>query len=82
MEGPRYLGPEEMRGLLREAFAGDPEKSLLQALVRSMSDPAAPTEAGASEGRALPRLHPLLVTYAILTLMVLAIFLVFTFVQF
>jgi hypothetical protein len=82
MERPRWVTPEEMRGLLRDAFAHDPEKSLLESLIHRMTVPASLPRAGLPGGKLSRRLHPLWLTFALWAVVVLAIFLVFTFARF
>jgi hypothetical protein len=73
MGGIGLLSPAEMRVLLRQAFARDPEESLLAEFTRRFSDPAAMPNA---IGRARPR--SLWIALCIFAFLVLGIFCVFT----
>jgi hypothetical protein len=73
MGGSGLLSPAEMRVLLRQAFARDPEESLLAEFTRRLSDPAAMPNA---MGRARP--HRLWVTLCIFVFLIVGIFCVFT----
>jgi hypothetical protein len=66
----------EMRELLRDAYARDPEKSFLANVGRNVSDPAMPRDANNR-----PRIHPLWLTLGLVSLFVMAVFLYFSFVQ-
>ena len=63
-----------MRRILREAYAQDPERSLLGQLARRLRDPAMPF---APNGRS--RAHPLWLTLGLIGLFVLCVFLYFSF---
>jgi hypothetical protein len=71
-----YITEAEMRELLRDAYAGDPEKSFLANVGRNVSDPAMPRDA--SNRR---RIHPLWLIVGLVSLFVMAVFLYFSFVQ-
>jgi hypothetical protein len=73
MGGIGLLSPADMRVLLRRAFAGDPEESLLAELTRRLSDPAAMPNA---IGRTRP--HRLWVSLCIFAFLVFGVFCVFT----
>lgn len=72
----RYITETEMRRLLRDAYAQDPEKSFLGQIGRHASDPAMPRDANNR-----PRIHPLWLTLGLVTLFVMAIFFYFSFVK-
>jgi hypothetical protein len=76
MSPVEYLTAEQMRHLLREVYARDPEKSVLHAIVRRMGNPAC-----ADVGERLPRLHPLWLTFIMLIAFMVAVFFTFTFVR-
>ena len=72
----RYITETEMRRLLRDAYAQDPEKSFLGQIGRNASDPAIPRDANNR-----PRIHPLWLTLGLITLFVMAVFFYFSFVK-
>ena len=72
----RYITETEMRKLLRDAYAQDPEKSFLGQIGRNASDPAIPRDANNRR-----RIHPLWLTLGLVSLFVMAVFLYFSFVQ-
>ena len=72
----RYITETEMRTLLRDAYAQDPEKSFLGQIGRNVSDPAMPRDANNR-----PRIHLLWLTLGLVTLFVMAVFFYFSFVQ-
>jgi hypothetical protein len=72
----RYITETEMRRLLRDAYAQDPEKSFLGQIGRNASDPAMPRDANNR-----PRIHPLWLTLGLVTLFVMAVFFYFSFVK-
>ncbi len=72
----RYITEPEMRRLLRDAYAQDPEKSFLGQIGRNASDPAMPRDANNR-----PRIHPLWLTLGLVTLFVMAVFFYFSFVK-
>ncbi len=63
-----------MRGLLREAYERDPEKSLLAQIGRNASDPAMPRDANNR-----PRMHPLWLTLGVVAVFVIGVFFYFSF---
>ena len=69
----RYITETEMRRLLREAYAQDPEESILGQIGRNASDPAMPRDANNR-----PRIHPLWLTLGLVTLFVMAVFFYFS----
>jgi len=71
-----YITEAEMRELLRDAYARDPEKSFLTNIGRNVSDPAMPRDANNRR-----RIHPLWLTLGLVSLFVMAVFLYFSFVQ-
>jgi len=71
-----YITEAEMRELLRDAYARDPEKSFLANIGRNVSDPAMPRDANNRR-----RIHPLWLTLGLVSLFVVAVFLYFSFVQ-
>ena len=71
-----YITEAEMRELLRDAYARDPEKSFLASVGRNVSDPAMPRDANNR-----PRIHPLWLTLGLVSLFVMAVFLYFSFFQ-
>jgi hypothetical protein len=72
----RYITETEMRRLLRDAYAQDPEKSFLGQIGRNASDPVMSRDANNR-----PRIHPLWLTLGLVTLFVIAIFFYFSFVK-
>jgi hypothetical protein len=72
----RYIAETEMRRLLCDAYAQDPEKSFLGQIGRNASDPAMPRDANNR-----PRIHPLWLTLGLITLFVMAVFFYFSFVK-
>jgi hypothetical protein len=72
----RYITETEMRTLLRDAYAHDPEKSFLGQIGRNASDPAMPRDANNR-----PRIHPLWLTLGLVALFVMAVFFYFSFVR-
>lgn len=72
----RYTTETEMRTLLHDAYAQDPEKSFLGQIGRNVSDPAMPRDANNR-----PRIHPLWLTLGLVTMFVMAVFFYFSFVQ-
>ena len=71
-----YITEAEMRELLRDAYARDPEKSFLANVGGNVSDPAMPRDANNRR-----RIHPLWLTLGLVSLFVMAVFLYFSFVQ-
>jgi hypothetical protein len=71
-----YITEAEMRELLRDAYARDPEKSFLANIGLNVSDPAIPRDAYDRR-----RIHPLWLTLGLVSLFVMAVFLYFSFVQ-
>jgi hypothetical protein len=72
----RYITETEMRNLLRDTYAQDPEKSFLGQIGRNASDPAMPRDANNR-----PQIHPLWLTLGLVILFVMAIFFYFSFVK-
>lgn len=72
----RYITETEMRRLLRDTYAQDPEKSFLGQIGRNASDPAMPRDANNRR-----RIHPLWLTLGFVTLFVMAVFFYFSFVK-
>ena len=66
----------EMRELLRDAYARDPEASLLGQLASSLCDPFIPIDKNKRF-----RLHPLYLILGLLLFFVLCVFLYFSFVR-
>jgi len=71
-----YITEAEMRELLRDAYARDPEKSFLANIGRNVSDPAMPRDANNRR-----RIQPLWLTLGLVSPFVMAVFLYFSFVQ-
>jgi hypothetical protein len=71
-----YITEGEMRELLRDAYAHDPEKSFVANIGQNVSDPAMPRDANNR-----PRIHPLWLTLGFVSLFVIAVFLYFSFLQ-
>jgi len=71
-----YITEAEMRELLRDAYARDPEKSFLANIGRNVSDPAMPRDANNR-----PRIHPLWLTLGLVALFGIGIFFYFSFAQ-
>jgi len=74
MLADKRISAREMRALLREAFAADPEASLLFQLSRRLQDPAVPRN---ESNRSRP--HPLWMTLALILILIVLVFLGFTF---
>lgn len=72
----RYITEPEMRTLLRDAYAQDPEKSFLGQMGRNTSDPAMPRDANNRR-----RIHPLWLTLGLVALFAMAVFFYFSFVK-
>lgn len=72
MPGDQYISEEQMRQHLRQAFAQDAEASLLWQLARKIENPVTPQN---EKGRG--RLHPLLLMFAALIVLVLGSFVYF-----
>ena len=66
-----YTTPEEMRRWLRESFRADPEAGLVAQLAERLRDPA-------SGGKARWRMHPLWLTWFLLLVFMLCVFIGFT----
>ena len=71
-----YITEGEMRKLLCDAYARDPEKSLVANISRNAGDPAMPR---AANNR--PRIHPLWLTLGLVALVVIGVFFYFSFTQ-
>jgi hypothetical protein len=71
-----YISEAEMRELLRDAYARDPEKSFLANVGGNVSDPAMPRDANNR-----PRIHALWLTLGMVTLFAMAVFFYFSFVK-
>jgi len=69
-----YITETEMRRLLREAYAHDPEKSFVAQIGRNASDPAMLRDAN---NRA--RIHPLWLTLGLVAVFVIGVFFYFSF---
>lgn len=76
MREPQHISQTEMRTLLREAYARDPEKGVLGQLARQLRDPAAPQDAGPRF-----RTHPLWLTFGLVAIFVAGIFFYFSFLR-
>jgi hypothetical protein len=76
MRPPEHINATEMRKLLCEAYAQDPEKSILGQVAHRLRDPAMPHDA---KGRS--RAHPLWLTLGLIAIFVVAVFLYFSFRQ-
>ncbi len=72
----RHITEAEMRRLLRDAYAQDPEKSFLGQIGRNASDPAMPRETNNRR-----RIHPLWLTLGLVTLFVMVVFFYFSLVK-
>jgi hypothetical protein len=70
----RHITETEMRTLLRDAYAQDPEKSFLGQIGRNACDPAMPRDANNR-----PRIHPLWLTLGLVALFVAGVFFYFSF---
>ena len=71
-----YLTEIEMRRLLRDAYARDPEKSFLGQIGRNVCDPAMPRDANNR-----PRIHPLWLTLGLVALFGVGVLFYFSFAQ-
>jgi hypothetical protein len=69
-----YITEGEMRKLLRDAYARDPEKSFLANVGRIACDPAMPRDANNRR-----RIHPLWLTLGLTVLFITGVFLYFSF---
>jgi len=65
-----------MRALLREAYLQDPERSFLERFARSLRDPAMPLDVNNRL-----RLHPLWLALGLMVLLVMCVFLYFSFLR-
>ena len=72
----RHISGTEMRELLREAYAQDPERSFLERFARSLRDPAMPLD---EKNR--PRAHPLWLILGLIATLVICIFFYFGFMR-
>jgi len=72
----RYITETEMRNLLRDTYAQDPEKSFLGHIGRNASDPAMPRDANNR-----PRIHPLWLTLGLVAMFVIGVLFYFSFVK-
>jgi hypothetical protein len=73
MREPQHISETQMRTLLREAYAQDPEKSILGQIARRLRDPAMPDDANDRS-----RAHPLWLTLGLIVVFVAGVFLYFT----
>src|SRR5690349_9527508 len=71
----RHISSGEMRLRLRQAFAQDPESSLLWQLSRQLQDPLQTAENGGF------RVHPLWLSLGAISLLALSAFIYFTFMR-
>jgi hypothetical protein len=76
MPEPQHISETDMRTLLREAYAQDPEKSFLGQIVRRLRDPAMPH---AANNRS--RIHPLWLTLGLIAGLVVVVFAYFSFLR-
>ena len=70
----QHISEMEMRKLLREAYAQDPERGFLAQVTRGVSDPAMPRDANSTI-----RFHPLWLTLGLVALFVAGVFFYFSF---
>ena len=70
----RHITEVEMRKLLRDAYAQDPEKSFLGQIGRNTSDPAMPRHANNRR-----RMHPMWLTLVLIVVFVIGVFFYFSF---
>jgi hypothetical protein len=73
---PEHISDTEMRTLLRDAYSQDREKSVLGQFVRRLCDPAVPRDANNR-----PRAHPLWLTLGLIVVLVVGVFLYFSFLR-
>jgi hypothetical protein len=76
MPEPEPISDTEMRRLLRDAYSQDQEKSVLGQFARRLCDPAMPRDA-----KNRPRAHPLWLTLALIVVLVVGVFLYFSFLK-
>ena len=76
MREPQHISETEMRTLLRDAYAQDPEKSILGQIARRLRDPAMPRDANNHS-----RAHPLWLTLGLIAVFALGVFLYFSFLK-
>lgn len=76
MREPEHISESEMRTLLRDAYSQDQEKSVLGQLARRLRDPAMPRDANNRL-----RAHPLWLTLGLIVVLVVGVFLYFSFLR-
>ena len=76
MPEPQHISEADMRTLLREAYAQDPEKSFLGQIARRLRDPALPRDANNRS-----RIHPLWLTLGLIAGLVVIVFAYFSFLR-
>lgn len=76
MHRPEHISGAEMRRLLRDAYAQDPERSFLGQFARRLRDPAMPRDANNRS-----RVHPLWLTLGLIAAFVLSVFIYFSFLR-
>jgi hypothetical protein len=76
MHEPQHISETDMRTLLREAYAEDPEKSFLGQIARRLRDPAMPRDVNNRS-----RIHPLWLTMGLIAGLVVVVFAYFSFLR-
>lgn len=76
MREPEHISESQMRTLLRDAYSQDQEKSVLGQLARRLRDPTMPRDANNR-----PRAHPLWLTLGLIAVLVVGVFLYFSFLR-
>jgi hypothetical protein len=74
MPEPQHISETDMRTLLRETYAQDPEKSFLGRIARRLRDPAMPRDANNRS-----RIHSLWLTLGLIGGLVVVVFAYFSF---
>ena len=72
MDSSRHVSEDQMSDTLAEAFKGDPEQSVLWQIAQKVADPIQP-----EDKRGRRRIHPLLVTLGLFTLIIIGTFIYF-----
>ncbi len=76
MHEPEHISETKMRTLLRDAYSQDREKSVLGQFVHRLRDPAMPRDANNR-----PRAHPLWLALGLIVVLVVGVFLYFSFLR-
>jgi hypothetical protein len=73
MRGPEHISEAEMRTLLRDAYAQDPERTFLGEVARRLRDPAMPHDA-----KNRSKAHPLWLMLGLIAAFVFGVFIYFS----